>query len=348
MIRAQSSAQILASVAIATLMLTLMVSYSSTQRILSTSEQTMVPLALRHIKTDVDSDYNALFCASGLCINSTHPKDAFLTFNLNYHSGFFSNITNFTKSYSMFFNSTRLGFLESGLESQLSANSLLLAESATDSNYSLFSPSAGNMSLNFNSSTVTAYSLHYGCENTSAVLWTPDLRPQQGIELRFTLPNYTQPPTNTSTVHISPGEDGSIRFDGTSYVVQTAIPVSSMGFDNKASVEYENRTYLSFNTSAIPDDSTILIAHLWLYVDSYDVSLGTNPSWIVDYKMGPSIIGTTLTSADWGDLGFVSAGTLGYSETTGWKDFIVSSSRHPDINVTGQTDFELVGTWAGS
>ncbi len=348
MSKGQTSTQILASATIATLMLTLVISYASTLRNLSTFEPNPVPMALRHIKSDFDSDYGTLFCDAGICINSTHSSDAFITFKLNYHSEFFSNLTNFTGSYANLFNSTRSTLLPAGLDAHLASGYLLLSEMATGSNYSLFNFTTGNVSLNFNSSTVTAYSLHYNCTNTSSVLWAPDLYPHQGIEISFTLPNYNQPPTNTSNVSLSPDEDGSIRFDGTSYVVETGIPTSSMGLDNKDPVEYENRTYLSFNTSVIPDDSTILIAHLWLYVDSYDVSPGTHPAWIVDYKMGPSIIGTTLTSDDWGDPGFVSAGTLDYNQTTGWKDFIVSSSRHIDINVTGQTDFELVGTWAGS
>ncbi len=342
------SAQIIASVAIAMLMFILVAAYVSSQRLIIAHEQSPIPPALRHLKADIDSDYSTLFCDAGLCITSTHSNDALISFNLNYHAGFFSSISNFTGSYNFLFDSSRLDILTSELAAALSSGRLLLGETATGSNYSLYNYNEGNLSLNFNSSTVTAYSLHYDCENTSSVLWTPDLYPQQDIELSFTLPSYTQPPTNTSTISLSPDEDGSIRFDGTSYVVENSIFTSSMGFDNKDPREYENRTYLSFNTSVIPDDSTILIAHLFVYVDSYAVSSGTTPSWIVDYKMGPNIIGTTLTSEDWGDPGFVSAGTLDYAETTGWKDFVISQSRNSDISVTGQTDFELVGTWAGS
>ena len=187
--KAQISVQVLASIAVATFMLLVVSTYAANQRLLEKSQTSPVPLALGHAKADIDSDNRALFCDAGLCINSSHQNDAVLSFNLNFHQNFFLNMSNFSQSYSSFFNSSRSSLLTSGLASSLSSQYLLLSENSTDSNFSI--RQSGNMSLSFNSSVATAYSLYLDCANTTDIAWVPDLDSGQAVNVTFSVPGYS-------------------------------------------------------------------------------------------------------------------------------------------------------------
>jgi len=187
--KAQISVQVLASIAVATFMLLVVSTYAANQRLLETSQTSPVPLALGHAKADIDSDNCALFCDAGLCVNSTHSQEASLQFRLNFHPGLFPNMNNFSQSYSSFFNSSRSSLLTSGLASSLSSQYLLLSENSSDSNFSI--RQTGNLSLSFNSSVATAYSLYLDCANTTDITWVPDLDSGQAVNVTFSVPGYS-------------------------------------------------------------------------------------------------------------------------------------------------------------
>ncbi|MFH1447954.1 MAG: hypothetical protein ABIG39_03765 [Candidatus Micrarchaeota archaeon] len=343
--KAQISSPILASMSIATILLLVVSIYAITQRLGIDADLSPVPLALRHIKADIDSDYYQLFCDAGLCVSSTHATDAVLTFNLNHHSGFFGNLTNFTGSYSSFFNSTRSDFLTSDLSSQLQSNYLILQDNPTDSNYSVSGEE--NLTLNFNSSTVTAYSLYYACANTTNITWNQDIGDNQDIDLNFSLPGYDQIPINNTAINSKASADGGISYNGARYLVSPLGQTSSLGFDNSGPADMEHRTYLSFNTDYLPDDAVVLSADVFTYVQTTVVSPGVNPEWRVDYMMGRDVIGGSLTDLAWGNKGFVFVGAHDYKGIIEWKNFSIPSDYLDDISVDGQTDFELIPRWDG-
>ncbi len=342
--KAQISTPLLASILIAMIMLLLVSTYAVSQRLIISAEPSPVPITMKHIKSDLDRDFSTLFCDAGLCISSNHPSEsATLIFSLDYHSGLFGNVSNFTSSYVSFFNSTRAEFQTTGLSSQLSSNYLLLRDNATDSNYSLLIN--GNASLNFNSSIVDAYGLYYNCTNTTNIIWNQDIGDNRDIDLNFSLPGYVQDPINNTEINSKAAADGGVSYNGARYFVNVLGQTSSLGFDNTGPADLEHRTYLSFNTDYLPDDAIILSAEVLSYVETIVVSHGLDPEWRVDYLMGPDVIGPALTSGVWGNKGFVSVGSLDFKGSAGWRNFSIPSEYLDDISVDGQMDFELLPRW---
>lgn len=344
--KAQSS-HILASIAIAAIMFTLVSSYVSSQRIALKSEYSEVPAMLRHMKADLDSDFSTIFCDAGLCISSTHPGSAILSYNLNYHSSLFSNLSNFTGSYAARFSSSRLNLSTSELLSALSSNRLLLRDNATDTNFSLRKMSNNNLSLNFNSSSVTSYSLFYNCTNTSAITWNPEITESGNIDFSFSVPDYHIQPEHSEELLSLSEIDGQIVYDNKEYYIITDRELSEIGFD-KTFTTYpdvaEAHSYLTFKTNNLPDDATILSASLIVFTDTLDYN-GHEPTWDVEYRMATDTIGDELTSDAWNNGRFTSMGTITYTPTTE-IDFDIPSEYLTMITLTGRTDFELVPTWA--
>ena len=188
--RAQVSPQILASIAIAAAMLTIVATYAMAQRGLAGSEPSPVPLALRHEKYDVDSDFHNLFCDAGLCVSSSHSGEAAITFSINANSALFQNLSNFTTTYGSYFNSSRRQLLLNGLEIQLESNTIQLGETATESSFSL--SDRGIMELYFQSNSTDGYNFTLGCANTSEIDWTNADGGGAGVNFSLAVPGYNE------------------------------------------------------------------------------------------------------------------------------------------------------------
>ncbi len=127
--------------------------------------------------------------------------------------------------------------------------------------------------------------------------------------------------------------DGYISYDGSTYAVVDDVNISYIeNYTIGATTEF--RTYLSFNTSAIRDDVTVIDAYLYVYATYFETDV--SPTWNVDYYTGTDIIGAALTQADWGR--FVYLDELDYQEATGWKGVSMPGA---NVNKGGDTDFEL-------
>ncbi len=156
--------------------------------------------------------------------------------------------------------------------------------------------------------------------------------------------------TSTTTVlgtfYSVAGADGQITNAGGVKTVDSTSQNSQLTISTVGAGS-ETRSYVSFNTSSIPDDATVTIANVSIYAAGYAIAGESNPTWNVDYRMGKDVIGVPLTSGAYGNGGFSSAGSLNYGGIRGYKNFTVPSGRFSDISLTGQTDFELAPMWAG-
>lgn len=137
----------------------------------------------------------------------------------------------------------------------------------------------------------------------------------------------------TDMFHSTKNADGYIVYDGSIYAVDNSLSISYIGNDTNGQ-DREYRSYLSFNTSGISDDATVVGADL--YVKAGVFTTDVIPTWNVDYYCGNNVTGDTLTQGAWGS--FTYFGQLDYEETTGWKNISVPASY---ITKAGDVDFEL-------
>lgn len=131
--------------------------------------------------------------------------------------------------------------------------------------------------------------------------------------------------------------------------ISTTLTLGEVGKKTDITPNQERRSFLSFDTSGIPDNMVVTNAILHTYIDSYSKKGTDNTNlWNVQYKSRKNYIGSQLTNEDW-DLGCapnnpscINEGTLDWQQTTGWKDKELLST---SISITGTTDIELIPTW---
>jgi archaellum component FlaG (FlaF/FlaG flagellin family) len=146
--------------------------------------------------------------------------------------------------------------------------------------------------------------------------------------------------TTTLKIYSSRYADGEVNKKGGAYIVNDMMNVSGIGLNyTPDGAMEESRTYLSFDTSVIPDNAAVQTAGIYAYVFRYYANV--SPTWYVNYSKANNVIGNNLTSGVWGPFSYV--GRANYAGTTGWKLHNMSGSY---INKQGDTDFELKPGWA--
>ncbi|MFH0952466.1 MAG: right-handed parallel beta-helix repeat-containing protein [Patescibacteria group bacterium] len=112
---------------------------------------------------------------------------------------------------------------------------------------------------------------------------------------------------------------------------------------NNVAGEVYIKSYLSFDTSDLPDGATVTASDVNTYADSYTKSKTEDTIYSVQYYTQSDCIGAALDSGDY-SCGNSDSGSLDWANTTGNKSKTLTT---PDarINKTGDTDFRLQPGW---
>lgn len=149
-----------------------------------------------------------------------------------------------------------------------------------------------------------------------------------------------------SVVYTLDANDGHISLVGGSCVnVNDTLTTATMGEDYRTADHFETNSYISVNTSIIPDDATIEFFRIRTYAHSYSKTAHLPITWSILYRR-------SVDDSDLGDLGCSdvvkfsggnSMGTLNWAGTTGYK---IKGNAVNNVNVTGWTNVRMEETWA--
>lgn len=131
---------------------------------------------------------------------------------------------------------------------------------------------------------------------------------------------------------------GWIQYDG-SYTVTTSGTTFSIGRNRIGSTVVQN-TYLSYDTSSIPDNATITSASFSL-VTGTAFSVGT-PTPVAIMKIGADIIGAALDSSDYSFPGSETFYTINPLASKTTYNMSINSSHFDQISLTGATDIAAI------
>lgn len=165
------------------------------------------------------------------------------------------------------------------------------------------------------------------------------------IDLRNKQGSLTLDPTST---FYSNSNDGHLTHDdsqaGDPCTSASSSTTTNTVSDDNFFVNVFTHSYLSFDTSSIPDDATISSVNLKTYAHSYAKRLGrgSSPNWVVQYKYKKIDYGV-LDCSDAFGFTDTATGNLDWAETIGWKTKSVSTS---SIDLTGFSSYRLLPGWA--
>ena len=147
--------------------------------------------------------------------------------------------------------------------------------------------------------------------------------------------------------------DGLVRILNNTYTVWANARGASTGEGTNASTWVRTRkdgsyykiarAFLVFDTSAIPAGAVVTASTLTLRRDdSIPGAFSDTDSTSLELVTNTQASPTSLTTADFNQVGFVSKGSVNFSATTNGQDFTITNSDQSLINISGNTQLAII------